>query len=76
MSKDEEVYQKRDQLLGEIHGEVKGMKAWREEVKDWQEDHDKKDDKRFFWLCVSIVIVAAASGVLPQLTAFAFDHFK
>lgn len=63
----EEVYQNRDQLLGEIHSEVKGMKEWRL-------SHEKKDDQRFKWLGIAILLVAAATGAIPQLTAFALGH--
>lgn len=64
-----EIYYQRDQLLGEIHAEVKGMK-------EWCKEHDKKDDKRFFWLGISILVVAGAAGVIPQLAAFAVEHIK
>lgn len=66
---EENVYERRDQLLGEIHGEVKGMKEWRKE-------HEEKDDRRFLWTCVAILAVAMVTGALPQLTAFALEHIK
>lgn len=56
-------------MLGEIHASTKAMA-------EWCKEHDKKDDTRFFWTWFIILAVAAASGVIPQLTAFALEHAK
>ena len=76
MSEDNNIYQNRDRLLGEIHSTVKNTEKW-------CESHDVKDDRRFkevsrklTWGAVAIIVVAALTGVIPQLTAFALEHFK
>lgn len=63
----EDLYQKRDQMLGEIHKGVQNLESW-------CKTHDEKDDKRFkevneklLWGAMAIIIVAFASGVLGQL---------
>lgn len=65
----DDIYKNRDMLLGEIHKATKDMA-------EWCKEHDKKDDKRFMWTCIAIIVVAASAGVIPQLTAFAMEHFK
>ena len=77
MSEDNnDIYKRRDILLGEIHSTVKNTEKW-------CESHDVKDDSRFkevsrklTWGAIAIVVVAALTGVIPQLTAFALEHFK
>lgn len=64
-----DIYDKRDILLGEIHQSTKTTAQWCTE-------HGKKDDSRFKWTWIIILIVAAYAGVIPQLTAFAISHFK
>lgn len=65
--KDNENYDNRDRLLGEIHQNIKS-------VSEWCKSHDLKDDARFkeinnklLYGAVAIVVVAFASGVLGQL---------
>lgn len=41
-------------------------------IPKWQEDHEKLDDKRFFWLFICILAVAASAGVIPQV----LNHVK
>lgn len=31
------------------------------------DEHEKKDEKRFMWLGICLLIIAAATGVLPQI---------
>jgi hypothetical protein len=64
-----EVYKNRDLMLGDIHSTVKKLDAWCDK-------HEEKDNKRFLFTWVVIVIVAACAGVIPQLAAFALEHFK
>lgn len=66
---DDNIYENRDRLLGEIHSTVKATEKW-------CENHEKKDDKRFMWTWIIILFVASAAGIIPQLTAFALEHFK
>lgn len=66
---EEEVYKNRDIMLGEIHQTTKA-------TAQWCKDHEEEDKKKFFWTWISILIIAAATGVLPQLTAFALEHVK
>ena len=80
---DNEIYNNRDRLLGEIHATGKATSDKLDCLKDWFEKHEVKDDERFktinknvVWGAVAIFIVAAATGVIPQLTAFALEHFK
>ena len=76
MSKDEDTYQNRDRLLGEIYSTVKS-------IEKWCESHDIKDDRRFkefdkkiVFGAIAILVVAAATGVIPQLSGFVLEHFK
>ena len=72
MSEDNDTYQRRDQILGEIHKGVSNLE-------EWCTRHDEKDDRRFadvnqklIYGAIAIVIVAFASGVLGQL----ISHIK
>ncbi len=47
-------------LLIEIHGIVKL-------IPEWQKDHEKLDNKRFIWIGIAILVVATATGVMPQV---------
>lgn len=43
-----------------------------EDAKQWRLDHEKLDNKRFLWTLVAILVMASATGVLPQL----LNHIK
>ena len=80
---DNDIYNNRDRLLGEIHASGKATNEKLDGLKDWFERHEIKDDERFkllnkklIWVAISIVIVASCTGVIPQLTVFALEHFK
>ena len=66
----DELYKKRDEILGEIHSDMKHMIKWTDE-------HDRKDDSRFseinkklLWGGLAILVIASASGVLGQVLGF------
>lgn len=67
MTSEREVYKNRDMILGEIHESTKNTEKNLAGVNKWCSEHDKKDDKRFFWGAITIMIVAFYAGVLPQL---------
>lgn len=46
-------------------------------IKDWSKAHDIKDDKRFddinkklLYGAISIILVASATGIVPQVLAY------
>lgn len=67
MGEQKKVYENRDFLLGEIHEFTKNTEKTIETVNKWCVDHDKKDDKRFFYGALAILVVAFYAGVLPQV---------
>lgn len=69
MSEENEAYRNRDVMLGEIHAATRA-------TADWCKAHEKEDKQRFFWTWASILLIAAAAGVIPQLTAFALERIK
>ena len=80
---DNEIYNNRDRLLGEIHATGKATNEKLDGLKDWFEKHEIKDDERFkivrkqmVWVAIAVFVVATSAGVIPQLTAFALEHFK
>lgn len=70
MSEDQEVYKNRDVMLGEIHQSTKNTEEALKTIDEWCKDHDKKDDRRFLWGGLAIIVLAAATGVLPQIMAY------
>ena len=43
-------------------------------IREWKDTHEKKDDERFkevnkrlFWVCVAVLVVASATGILPEV---------
>lgn len=75
-SQNDEIYKNRDIMLGEIFENSKNTKITLAAINKWCLEHDKKDDTRFFWGAVAIIILAAAAGVLPQITSLAMEHIK
>ena len=67
MNENGEVYKNRDMILGEIHENTRNTEKSLKIIDDWCKEHDKKDDKRFLLGAVALIVVAFASGVLPEL---------
>ncbi len=36
-------------------------------IPEWQKSHEELDNKRFFWLFICVLVVASATGILPQI---------
>lgn len=74
-----EIYNKRDMMLGEIHERTRSTNEKIDKVLDWCETHKIEDDQRYkdtnkhlIYGALAILVVAFASGVLPQL----LNHIK
>ncbi len=65
----DDIYRNRDVMLGEIHQSAKNTEKSIGDITEWCKEHDKKDDKRFLYVCVAIIIIAAGTGILPQLVS-------
>lgn len=66
MSEDD-VYKKRDFVLGEIHQTTKNTQNTLLEIRNWCREHDKKDDRRFLIGGIAILMIAGLTGVLPEV---------
>ena len=67
MSDHNDIYSNRDRIMGEINERSRNTDLKLDVIADWCKSHDAKDDKRFMYLCIGLVIVAFGSGVLGQL---------
>lgn len=69
MSKESEseLYKNRDMMLGEIHSSIKNTEKTLVDINSWCKEHDKRDERRFMIVGVSIIAVAVATGSMPAL---------
>lgn len=66
----EEVYQRRDFILAEIHADVKYLRERVEQQKIDLQEHEKKDEKVQGWIMkigVMVLIIVAANGGMEAL---------
>ncbi len=38
-------------------------------IREWADKHEKQDNQRFLWGGIAIIVLAGASGVIPQILA-------
>lgn len=63
----DDLYQKRDQMLGEIHKGVQNLEEWCKAHEQKDDERFKEIDRKLLWGAFALIIIAFSTGVLGQL---------
>jgi len=70
MKEHDDTYQKRDILLAKIDTNLEHVVEWTKSHKIDDDAKFKEVDKKLTWGAIAILVMAAATGVVPQVLAY------